>query len=297
VNGLDSGHLPCRSRSASPWSRVARAGAGWVRPSAFVAGIPLGALVLWLGGLGGFLVLLAFFLLGTGLTRLGYSVKAARGVAEAAGGRRGRRTSSPTAPRTRDSSSTRFGKGLSRSCGQRSGSLRPPLPIPPVPRWTALRTADRISPHARPVLIGTEGSLAEGLCISERLLSWPRGASCATARSRRRDRSDCWWFSWQRRREPADRRPPAPAPRRPQLANTVVGAVLAACSAISEADGVLSPDCLEGKLPHGRYTPVDIEGAPHESIAPHRTRQAKVASSALVTSDCRWPWSSPPAFT
>lgn len=61
----------------------------WVRLSAFFAGIPLGALVLWLGGIGGFLVLVAFFLLGTGLTRMGYSVKAARGVAEAAGGRRG----------------------------------------------------------------------------------------------------------------------------------------------------------------------------------------------------------------
>lgn len=62
---------------------------GWVRRSALVAGVPLGALVLWLGGLGGFLILVGFFLLGTTLTRLGYAAKEAKGVAEAQGGRRG----------------------------------------------------------------------------------------------------------------------------------------------------------------------------------------------------------------
>lgn len=61
----------------------------WVRRSAFLAGVPFGMLVLWLGGLGGFLVLTAFFLWGTAVTRLGYSAKAAKGVAEAQGGRRG----------------------------------------------------------------------------------------------------------------------------------------------------------------------------------------------------------------
>jgi uncharacterized protein (TIGR00297 family) len=62
---------------------------GWVRRSAFFAGVPLGAVVLWLGGLGGFLVLLGFFLWGTAVTRLGYSAKEAKGLAEDQGGRRG----------------------------------------------------------------------------------------------------------------------------------------------------------------------------------------------------------------
>lgn len=60
-----------------------------VRRSAFLAGVPAGAIVLYLGGGGGFIVLFWFFLLGTLLTRLGYSVKESRGVAEAQGGRRG----------------------------------------------------------------------------------------------------------------------------------------------------------------------------------------------------------------
>ncbi len=60
-----------------------------VRGSAFLAGVPLGIGVMRLGGLAGFAVLLAFFVLGTFLTRLGYAVKEARGVAEAMGGRRG----------------------------------------------------------------------------------------------------------------------------------------------------------------------------------------------------------------
>jgi uncharacterized protein (TIGR00297 family) len=62
---------------------------GWIRRSALAAGVPLGALVLWLGGLGGFVILVGFFLLGTMLTRLGYAAKEAKGVAEDQGGRRG----------------------------------------------------------------------------------------------------------------------------------------------------------------------------------------------------------------
>ncbi len=61
----------------------------FVRRSGVLAGIPLGILVLRLGGVAGFCVLTGFFLLGTLLTRMGYSAKAAKGVAEAAGGRRG----------------------------------------------------------------------------------------------------------------------------------------------------------------------------------------------------------------
>lgn len=64
-------------------------GLRWVRRSGALVGIPLGAVVLWLGGLGGFMALLAFFLVGTGLTRFGYARKEADGVAEEAGGRRG----------------------------------------------------------------------------------------------------------------------------------------------------------------------------------------------------------------
>lgn len=62
-----------------------------VRRSAFLAGAPLGMVVLRLGGLAAFGVLVGFFLLGTLLTRLGYAVKEARGVAEDMGGRRGAR--------------------------------------------------------------------------------------------------------------------------------------------------------------------------------------------------------------
>ncbi len=60
-----------------------------VRRSGVIAGIPLGIVVLRLGGLAAFGVLAGFFLLGTLLTRMGYSAKEAKGVAEEAGGRRG----------------------------------------------------------------------------------------------------------------------------------------------------------------------------------------------------------------
>lgn len=62
---------------------------GLVRWSAVLAGAPLGMVVMHLGGIGGFGVLLGFFMLGTLLTRMGYAVKDARGVAEGSGGRRG----------------------------------------------------------------------------------------------------------------------------------------------------------------------------------------------------------------
>jgi uncharacterized protein (TIGR00297 family) len=68
---------------ASAW------GLRMVRRSAFLAGVPVGVFVARTGGIAGFLVLLGFFLLGTVLTRIGYAAKAARGVAEDAGGRRG----------------------------------------------------------------------------------------------------------------------------------------------------------------------------------------------------------------
>lgn len=62
---------------------------GWVRRSGFALGVPVGIFVLRAGGVQAFAILGSFFLLGTGLTRLGYARKAVRGVAEAMGGRRG----------------------------------------------------------------------------------------------------------------------------------------------------------------------------------------------------------------
>jgi uncharacterized protein (TIGR00297 family) len=63
--------------------------AGTIRPSGVVAGLLVGT-VIWLGGgWRWFLVLFAFFALGSALTKLGYSRKAARGLAEADRGRRG----------------------------------------------------------------------------------------------------------------------------------------------------------------------------------------------------------------
>lgn len=85
---------------ASAWLVGAAASAGlaalayWVRAvdlSGAVAGLVLATLV-W-GGLGasGFLLLAAFVAAGTGATRLGYEPKAAAGLAQAHGGRRGAR--------------------------------------------------------------------------------------------------------------------------------------------------------------------------------------------------------------
>ncbi len=62
---------------------------GGVRFSGVVGGLAVGVPI-YLGlGWRGFLVLLVFFVIGTGLTRLGYSRKEAMGVAEAGRGRRG----------------------------------------------------------------------------------------------------------------------------------------------------------------------------------------------------------------
>ncbi|MEO8430138.1 MAG: DUF92 domain-containing protein [Acidobacteriota bacterium] len=66
-------------------------GLGVVSRSGVVAGFVFGTLILALGGWRPYAILWAFFLLGTAATRLGYRAKAARGVAQADGGRRGAR--------------------------------------------------------------------------------------------------------------------------------------------------------------------------------------------------------------
>jgi uncharacterized protein (TIGR00297 family) len=60
-----------------------------VRPSGAIAGGACGALVLFFGGWPGYLLLWAFFAIGTVATRLGKKRKEAIGRAEASGGRRG----------------------------------------------------------------------------------------------------------------------------------------------------------------------------------------------------------------
>jgi uncharacterized protein (TIGR00297 family) len=63
--------------------------AGTIRVSGALAGFAIG-FVIWLGGgWKWFLILAAFFVIGSLLTKLGYSKKAARGLAEADRGRRG----------------------------------------------------------------------------------------------------------------------------------------------------------------------------------------------------------------
>lgn len=63
--------------------------AGTVRPSGVVAGLIVGTTIYLAGGWPWFLVLLVFFLLGSLLTKFGYARKAAMGLAEEKGGRRG----------------------------------------------------------------------------------------------------------------------------------------------------------------------------------------------------------------
>lgn len=63
--------------------------AGAVRLSGVVAGFLIGFVIYLGGGWRWYLVLVGFFVLGSALTRLGYSRKAARGLAEANRGRRG----------------------------------------------------------------------------------------------------------------------------------------------------------------------------------------------------------------
>jgi uncharacterized protein (TIGR00297 family) len=57
--------------------------------SGAIAGFILGAILILFGGWPLYVVLLAFFIIGTATTKLGYRVKAARGLAQEKGGRRG----------------------------------------------------------------------------------------------------------------------------------------------------------------------------------------------------------------
>jgi uncharacterized protein (TIGR00297 family) len=57
--------------------------------SGAIAGFVLGAILILFGGWQLYVVLLAFFIIGTATTKLGYRVKAARGLAQEKGGRRG----------------------------------------------------------------------------------------------------------------------------------------------------------------------------------------------------------------
>jgi len=65
--------------------------AGAVDASGVIGGFILGFLILFFGGWGSFAILVAFFVLGSAATRLGYSRKAALGVAQEHKGRRGAR--------------------------------------------------------------------------------------------------------------------------------------------------------------------------------------------------------------
>ncbi len=59
-----------------------------VGPSGFVGGIVIGVIVYGSLGLRGFLILLTFFIIGSLCTKIGYSRKAAKGIAQEAGGKR-----------------------------------------------------------------------------------------------------------------------------------------------------------------------------------------------------------------
>lgn len=62
---------------------------GTVSKSGLAGGVILGAAIYYCAGWGGFAVLGLFFIIGSGLTRLGYSRKAALGIAQTDRGRRG----------------------------------------------------------------------------------------------------------------------------------------------------------------------------------------------------------------
>ena len=62
-----------------------------VKPSGAVAGTLVGTLIYGFGGWRAFVILLLFFVLGTGATRVGYERKATKKIAQADGGRRGAR--------------------------------------------------------------------------------------------------------------------------------------------------------------------------------------------------------------
>ena len=68
---------------------LAASRAGTVRASGVAAGLLVGSSIWIAGGWPWFAVLLAFFVLGSLLTKFGYARKAARGLAEEKGGRRG----------------------------------------------------------------------------------------------------------------------------------------------------------------------------------------------------------------
>jgi uncharacterized protein (TIGR00297 family) len=70
---------------------LAMVGLRVVSRSGAIAGFVVGTLVLALGGSGAYLLLWAFFALGTAATKLGYAAKASRGAAQEEGGRRGAR--------------------------------------------------------------------------------------------------------------------------------------------------------------------------------------------------------------
>lgn len=63
--------------------------AGTVGKSGVVAGIAVGTIIFYATGWPGYSVLLAFFAIASGLSKMGYARKAALGVAQEAGGRRG----------------------------------------------------------------------------------------------------------------------------------------------------------------------------------------------------------------
>jgi len=64
---------------------------GTVSRSGYVGGVVVGTWILWFGGGAAYVMLCAFFFVGTAATRLGYQRKAARGLAQEEGGRRGTR--------------------------------------------------------------------------------------------------------------------------------------------------------------------------------------------------------------
>jgi len=64
---------------------------GWVNRSGWMGGVVLGTWILFFGRWPAYAVLVGFFLLGTGATRLGYRRKAREGLAQEEQGRRGAR--------------------------------------------------------------------------------------------------------------------------------------------------------------------------------------------------------------
>lgn len=84
---VDSKHLVI-SVAVNAALAVASYAAGAVSTSGVAGGLVVGFLILYFGGWGSFAVLVAFFILGSAATKLGYSRKAAIGVAQEDKGRR-----------------------------------------------------------------------------------------------------------------------------------------------------------------------------------------------------------------